>query len=112
MQTKIGTQIQRPAWLNPALYPFEGHMVTIDGNHVHYVDEGEGPVLLLLHGNPTWSFLYRDLINALHGAFRCIALDYPALGYRTPRPTLAVNLTIMYTSSSASSTCLICVTSP
>ncbi|HZG69400.1 MAG TPA: alpha/beta fold hydrolase, partial [Herpetosiphonaceae bacterium] len=86
MQTKIGTQIQRPAWLNPALYPFEGHMVTIDGNHVHYVDEGDGPVLLLLHGNPTWSFLYRDLINALRGVFRCIALDYPGFGLSHAAP--------------------------
>jgi len=41
---------------------------------------GEGPVFLFLHGNPTWSFLYRDIIKGLMHRFRCIALDYPGFG--------------------------------
>ncbi len=41
-----------PDWLDRQLYPFDGRYLDIDGNQVHYVDEGAGPVLLLLHGNP------------------------------------------------------------
>ncbi len=51
---------------------------------MHYVDEGSGVPILLCHGNPTWSFLYRDIIKALRGRFRCIAPDYLGLdGYRS-----------------------------
>lgn len=42
--------------------------------------KGRGPLLLLLHGNPTWSFLYRDIIAGLKEQFRCIAPDYPGFG--------------------------------
>jgi haloalkane dehalogenase len=64
-----------------ALFPYQPHYLTLsDGARVHYVDEGEGPVLLLLHGNPTWSFLYRHLIEALKGEFRVVAPDYPGFG--------------------------------
>ena len=48
----------RPAWLNHELYPLKDRWLDLDGNRVHYLDEGRGPTLLLLHGNPTWSFLY------------------------------------------------------
>jgi haloalkane dehalogenase len=70
----------RPRWLSEQLYPFESRYLEIDGARVHYVDEGSGPPLLLLHGNPTWSFLYRDLIKGLRDRFRCIAPDYPGFG--------------------------------
>ncbi len=50
---------------------------------MHYVDEGAGPTLLLLHGNPTWSFLYRHVITGLRDRFRCVALDYPGFGLST-----------------------------
>ena len=58
----------------------------MDGARVHYVDEGDGPPLLLLHGNPTWSFLYRDVIRGLRDRFRCIALDYPGFGLSQAPP--------------------------
>ncbi len=51
-----------------------------NGATIHYIDEGTGPVLLLLHGNPTWSFLYRHIIAGLKDHFRCIAPDYPGFG--------------------------------
>jgi len=70
----------RPPWLSQELYPFESHYADVDGARVHYVDEGSGPTLLLLHGNPTWSFLYRDIITGLRDRFRCVALDYPGFG--------------------------------
>jgi len=76
-------QTERPAWFPTSLFPFESHFVEVDGCRVHHVDEGTGPTLLLLHGNPTWSFLYRDIIRGLRGQFRCVALDLPGFGLST-----------------------------
>jgi haloalkane dehalogenase len=76
----------RPPWLDETLYPFMSRFETIEGSTVHYVDEGSGPTLLLLHGNPTWSFLYRDIIRGLRDRFRCIALDYPGFGLSRAAP--------------------------
>jgi haloalkane dehalogenase len=73
-------QPARPAWLSDELYPFDSRYADVNGARVHYVDEGSGPPLLLLHGNPTWSFLYRELIKGLRDRFRCIAVDYPGFG--------------------------------
>jgi haloalkane dehalogenase len=75
--------VTRPGWVPEHLYPFESRYLDLDGARVHYVDEGEGPTLLLLHGNPTWSFLYREVIAGLRERFRCIALDYPGFGLST-----------------------------
>jgi haloalkane dehalogenase len=76
----------RPGWLSQELYPFESHYAEIDGVSVHYVDEGTGPPLLLLHGNPTWSFLYRELIKGLRDRYRCIAPDHPGFGLSRAGP--------------------------
>lgn len=76
----------RPAWVDDDLFPFTSRFTDIDGHTVHYVDEGSGPTLLLLHGNPTWSFLWRDVIRALRDDFRCVALDYPGFGLSTAKP--------------------------
>lgn len=56
------------------------------GARIHYVDEGAGPTLLFLHGNPAWSFQWRDLIRALRSSYRCIALDYPGFGLSDAPP--------------------------
>ena len=76
----------RPAWVPDDLYPFRDRWTEIDGNLVHYVDEGTGPPLLLLNGNPSWSFGWRDVILALRPTFRCIAPDYPGFGLSRPAP--------------------------
>lgn len=73
----------RPGWLDERLYPFEDRFGDVGGARVHYVDEGEGPPLLLLHGNPTWSFLYRDIVRGLRDRFRCVAPDLPGFGLST-----------------------------
>jgi haloalkane dehalogenase len=73
----------RPPWLDERLYPFESRYVEIDGNQVHYVDEGTGPALLFLHAGPAWSFIYRNFIIGLRDRFRCVALDYPGFGLST-----------------------------
>lgn len=62
------------------LFPFESKWFQCAAGPVHYVDEGSGPPLLFLHGNPTWSFLYRGIIIRLRKQFRCVALDYPGFG--------------------------------
>ena len=74
----------RPAWVPTDAYPFEDHWAEIDGNIVHYVDEGDGPPILLLNGNPSWSFGWRDVITGLRGTFRCVAPDYPGFGLSRP----------------------------
>ncbi|MBJ8341636.1 alpha/beta fold hydrolase [Antrihabitans sp. YC3-6] len=79
------TRSVRPAWVDDELFPFDSRFVDIDGHTVHYIDEGTGPTLLFLHGNPTWSFLWREVILALRGDFRCIALDYPGFGLSTAK---------------------------
>lgn len=76
----------RPDWVPDALYPFEDRYAEIEGARVHYVDEGDGPPLLLLHGNPTWSFLYREVILGLRDRFRCVAPDYPGFGLSEAPP--------------------------
>jgi haloalkane dehalogenase len=62
------------------LYPFESHWFETNGIRVHYVDEGAGTPIIMCHGNPTWSFLYRKLIMRLRDRFRCVAVDYPGFG--------------------------------
>jgi haloalkane dehalogenase len=79
-------QPARPAWVPDDLYPFASHYVEIDGSLVHYLDEGAGPPLLLLHGNPTWSFLYREIVAGLRDRFRCVAVDYPGFGLSRAGP--------------------------
>ncbi|MCG8424460.1 MAG: alpha/beta fold hydrolase [Proteobacteria bacterium] len=72
--------MERAFSVSEKLYPFESHWCEVDRIPVHYIDEGSGPTLLFLHGNPTWSFLYRDIVAALRGDYRCVAIDYPGMG--------------------------------
>ncbi len=69
----------RGAWR--VLYPFTSHYFsTSAGFRMHYLDEGEGEPVLMLHGNPTWSFYYRRLILALRREYRCVAPDHIGCG--------------------------------
>jgi haloalkane dehalogenase len=68
------------------LFPVEHRFLDLDGARIHYVDEGSGETLLLLHGNPAWCFLYRKIIAALKSDFRCVALDYPGYGMSDAAP--------------------------
>jgi haloalkane dehalogenase len=67
-------------------YPYEPHYLTVDGMRMHYLDEGHGDPILLLHGEPDWSYLYRKMIPDLSTAFRVIAPDYLGFG-RSDKPT-------------------------
>ena len=62
-------------------FPFESHYATINSVKLHYVDEGEGPPILMFHGQPTWSYLYRKMIPPLvEAGFRCVAADLMGFG--------------------------------
>lgn len=61
-------------------YPFASKFFTIDGLRYHYVDEGSGETLLCVHGNPTWSFAWRNLIRGLSTDYRVIAVDHIGCG--------------------------------
>ena len=62
------------------LYPFSGHWLQVSGHRYHYLDEGEGEPLVLVHGNPTWSFYWRNLIVGLRDRYRIIAPDHIGCG--------------------------------
>ncbi|MGC6424899.1 MAG: alpha/beta fold hydrolase [Lentimonas sp.] len=63
-------------------YPFASNLLEVrDGVEMHYLDEGTGPVVLLLHGNPTWSFYYRNLVKSLTAkGYRCVVPDHVGCG--------------------------------
>ena len=63
-----------------SLYPFESHELRLDGVRYHYLDEGAGETLLLVHGNPTWSFYWRNLVLGLRGKYRLIVPDHIGCG--------------------------------
>jgi len=67
-------------WLNKKEYPFDAKYFSINGQSMHYIDEGAGAVLLFVHGTPSWSFDFRYQIKALSKHFRCIAIDHIGFG--------------------------------
>jgi haloalkane dehalogenase len=68
-----------PPWLRE-LYPFRSHFLNLEGVNLHYLDEGQGPAIVMLHGNPTWSFYFRELIKGLSGRFRVVVPDHVGCG--------------------------------
>jgi haloalkane dehalogenase len=63
-----------------SLYPFESHLVHLDRVRMHYLDEGHGSPLLMVHGNPTWSFYWRNLVLAFRDRFRVVVPDHIGCG--------------------------------
>ena len=61
-------------------YPYESHWSNCGGYRYHFVDEGQGEPLLMVHGNPTWSFYWRRLIDRLSPEFRCVVPDHMGCG--------------------------------
>lgn len=62
------------------LYPFESRFIELGTHRMHYLDEGQGETLLMLHGNPTWSFYYRNLVKGLRSQYRCVVPDHIGCG--------------------------------
>ena len=67
-----------PNWRK--LYPFFSNHLAVEGQSLHYVDEGSGETLLFVHGNPTWSFYWHPLIEAFKATHRCVAVDHIGCG--------------------------------
>lgn len=67
-------------------YSFASHFVTLHGQRLHYLDEGAGEPVVMLHGNPTWSFYYRRLVTALRASHRVIVPDHIGCGL-SDKPT-------------------------
>ena len=71
----------RPDWVSAELFPFESRFFTTPSGHrMHFVDEGAGDPIVFVHGNPSWSFEFRHLIEGLRSDFRCVALDHIGFG--------------------------------
>jgi haloalkane dehalogenase len=76
----LGQPMTLPFAVPASLFPVDHRWLDFDGARIHYIDEGTGDTLLLLHGNPSWSFLYRKIIARLKDDYRCVAPDYPGYG--------------------------------
>lgn len=63
------------------MYPFQSHFLDLDGLKYHYLDEGQGKTIVMLHGNPTWSFYFRELVKSLRGKHRVIVPDHIGCGF-------------------------------
>jgi haloalkane dehalogenase len=74
---QVATEV---GWLDRELYPFGSHYFEAPQGRLHYLDEGSGPPIVMVHGNPTWSFLYRHLVRRFSRSFRCIAPDHLGFG--------------------------------
>lgn len=66
--------------LDKTLYPFKSNFLDLNGQNYHYVNEGDGDPILMVHGNPTWSFYYRDLIKEFSKTNQVIAPDHIGCG--------------------------------
>jgi len=64
-----------------AEYPFQPCRLVVDGHSLAYLDEGQGPAVVMVHGNPSWSYLYRNLVSGLRGRYRCIVPDHLGCGF-------------------------------
>lgn len=65
---------------NPQEYPFQFRVFETEGVNMHYIDEGSGPILLFVHGTPSWSYDFRKVILELKNRYRCIAPDHIGFG--------------------------------
>lgn len=68
------------SWLDRTEYPFLPHYFYINGQRLHYIDEGAGETIVFIHGTPSWSFDFRNVIKELSMSFRCIAIDHIGFG--------------------------------
>ncbi|MDO6620556.1 MULTISPECIES: alpha/beta fold hydrolase [unclassified Shewanella] len=62
------------------LLPFDSHYLDRSGNKLHYVNEGQGEPVVMVHGNPSWSYYYRNLVSALSTNYQCIVPDHIGCG--------------------------------
>ena len=62
------------------LYPFDSNYLDLNGLKYHFLDQGKGEPVVMIHGNPTWSFYFRELVKGLSPKFRTIVPDHIGCG--------------------------------
>lgn len=67
-------------WIDRKEYPFSSNYFQTELGRMHYIDEGSGEPIVFIHGNPSWSFQFRNVIKELSGTYRCIAPDMIGFG--------------------------------
>jgi pimeloyl-ACP methyl ester carboxylesterase len=72
--------MENNTWLNAEEYPFTPNYLPLAAGRMHYLDEGQGDPIVMVHGTPVWSFLYRKLVKELSRTNRCIAPDHLGFG--------------------------------
>ncbi|MFZ1198810.1 MAG: alpha/beta fold hydrolase, partial [Desulfobacterales bacterium] len=78
MKARVDKPVDQSPWRH--LYPFKSHFIEQRGLRYHYLDEGSGDPVLMVHGNPTWSFYFRGLVGALSPHYRTIVPDHIGCG--------------------------------
>lgn len=74
-----------------AAFSYTSHYVDINGSKMHYIEQGQGDPILFLHGMPTWSYVWRNVIPHLSSLGRCIAIDFIGMG-RSDKPNIPYSL--------------------
>lgn len=74
------TEIEYPSWLDRREYPFESKYFQTPVGKMHYIDVGKGDPIVMVHGNPGWSFEFRNIIKEMSNTHRCIAIDHIGFG--------------------------------
>ena len=67
-------------WLDKSEYPYKSNYFSVNGQRLHYIDEGKGDPILFVHGTPSWSFDFRNVIKGLKDNYRCLAIDHIGFG--------------------------------
>lgn len=80
MDEKTAIKHPLPEWFNSCMYHFEPHYFPAPAGMMHYIDQGQGDPVVFVHGNPGWSFEFRDVINGISISRRCIAPDHIGFG--------------------------------
>jgi haloalkane dehalogenase len=78
--------MNKPIWLDKEQYPFESNFIETKFGRLHYIDEGKGDPIVFVHGNPSWSYEFRNAIKQLSQDFRCVAIDHLGFGL-SDKPT-------------------------
>ena len=80
--------------INSGEYPFAPNYAEVGGHRLHYVERGAGPTVLMVHGNPSWSFYYRNLVRRLEEDHRAIAVDHIGCGLSDRPPETDYDYTL------------------
>lgn len=72
--------LENASWINPDLYPYATKAFQLPMGTMRYVDEGQGDPIVMVHGNPSWSLVYRKLVDGLRASYRCIVPDQIGFG--------------------------------